>query len=193
VQTSYLEAHFRQASGVAYDPPIAWLARPGLTSFADMDSDGDLDVTGRFLVRGHRYSGDEAGLLRQYRAGTAGTGDVRPILGANGPTRPGSQATIRVRRAVGGTVGLLAVGLAESDIPGSPWPHTTSFCEPWLLFRLFLIGGTPGEASAGSLDLTFPVLDSFAGLRAFHQVFVVDDAAPSKISSTGGLEILFGE
>jgi hypothetical protein len=193
VFSNHIEVHFRQSGGIAYDSPIAWLGRDGLVNFADMDSDGDLDAVGRFLVRGDKYHGEEAGFIRQYRTGTPGTGGAKPVLGANGPTRPGSVATIRVRRGVGGTVGLLAVGLAESDIPGSPWPHTNSYCEPWHVFRLMLIGGATGEASAGFHDLTYPVLSSFAGLRAFHQVFLVDDAAPSRISSTGGLEILYGE
>ena len=164
------------------------------TGFADVDSDGDVDLIGGFRVRNASFGGAGDGLIRQYGEGTPGTGLVVPVLGARGPVRPGTKtAELRVRDAVGGSIGFLVVGTAEAAVPNVPFFGATTYVSNFLFVAPFPLAGAPGVAGAGTFDLP---LSGFAplvaGLTFYHQAAIADAGIVFGASVTNGLQITYG-
>ena len=113
VNSSVVAWHRRVGPGLAYAAPHEWLGRDA-KEVADLDDDGDLDAFGSYVLRGATHEAPEGGRIRQYGAGSAGTGAAVPLLGAHGPVAPGStSARLTLRRGFGGSVGVLAIGLSD--------------------------------------------------------------------------------
>jgi hypothetical protein len=178
--------------GLSYEPARHYI-RNKVKRFADLDGDGDQDALGDAVIFNRRYHGSADGQLRQYGQGNPGTGNAVPVLGVQGPLRLGSTPSLRLRRAVGGTLGLLAVGLAESNLPHSPFPGMTNYAVPWVHIRLLGVGGPSGEAGAGSFQISYTVDSAIAGVKVFHQMFLLDSGATYGMTSSNGLEICYGQ
>ncbi len=184
---------FRGAGAPFAFEPVRWYAGSSTGPAADIDGDGDLDLTGQAMVRSRRFEGAADGVIRQYGAGTAATSGVAPLLGAAGPLRPGSaSAELRVRRGVGGKLALLLYSLGEAAIPGQPFASSTLFVEPPYWTLLLVLGGTPGAQGQGELDLSLtPVLPVVAGITVYHQLAVFGGAGNGKTVSNG-VELTYG-
>jgi hypothetical protein len=161
--------------------------------FLDIDEDGDPDLVGTGNRKNRTIEGPDVGVVRQYGVGTPGTDSAIPILGASGPTRPGSQAALHVVRGVGLTFGLLAVGINETAIPDHPFPGATAYVDPWLFFRIIGLGGPAGIGGLGEFHFAFNVEPEFAGVTVYHQVYLADSNAMNNLSSTNGLQISYGQ
>ncbi len=182
----------RKAGAPGFD--AAGLACVRVISAADMDGDGDADVLGQdasyvdVVVPGLRFAGATAGIRRQYGASTAGTGGSVPVLGASGPFRTGETAVLRAAGLPSSALGLITVGLAQTDLPNTPWLGSTGYNWPWVAF--FFVASPPGEPGApGSSTLAIPFTVS-ADLPPvgplFHQVWFADAGAPfGRVGSNG--------
>jgi FG-GAP-like repeat len=166
-------------------------------SAADMDGDGDADVLGQdalfndVIVDGLRFDGPTAGVRLQYGAGTAGTGGAVPVLGASGPFRVGETAALRITGLPGGKLGLITIGQAQSDLPGTPWLGSTAYNWPWVTY--FFVVSPPGEPFVpGSSELVLPFVVQPALPPVgplYHQAWFADSGAPFKRVGTNGLLI----
>ena len=110
----------RVGPGLIFEAPRLFAA-PSFARLADLDDDGDLDVTGQSFLFNRRFVNPAAGSSRQYGVGSPGTGGIVPILGRSGPLRPGLFAGIRIRRGLGATSGVLVIGAGavERDVSRS--------------------------------------------------------------------------
>lgn len=179
-------------TALTYETARAWSGEVA-RAVVDIDEDGDLDVVGGAIVKNRLYRGAEDGIVRQYGAGTAGTGGGVPVLGGSGELRPGStEAGMHLRRSRGGSIAVLDVGLAQGAFPIGF--ATTFLIQPPLILTIPLpLTGAPGAAGAGAFDLaTGPFLSTVAGLSLYHQIFVVDPAHPLGYAASNGLELIYG-
>jgi len=183
----------RGQGALAYDAPRAFHAGQ-VAAFDDIDGDGDVDVVGELVVKSRRFAGADAGRVRQYGSGTPGSGGAYPVLGAEGPLRPGSTtAALHVRNALGGTAGLLLVGLVETEQLDVPLPGYNRYVQALVLKVPVVLGGPVGVPGAGTYDLDLtPLLPLFPGVSFYQQVALVDPAAPSGVNTTNGLELTYG-
>jgi hypothetical protein len=180
----------RTSTGLTYADGVRFRNFDTFAMF-DWDADGDVDLAGRTTLSNKLHDGAGAGLIRQYGLGIPGTGSVIPYLGATGPVRAGHLASVRITRAVGGGIGLLAVGAFETNIPDFPFPGVTAYVDPWLFFLLLPIGGTAGEPGVGFRDFPFLVEPDFAGVTVFHQMYIADSGGTNNLTATNGLEISY--
>ncbi|MBM3985156.1 MAG: VCBS repeat-containing protein [Planctomycetes bacterium] len=183
----------RKAGAPGFDS--AGLVCVGVVSSADMDGDGDADVLGHdallndVLVPGLRFHGPSAGARLQHGASTAGSGGARPVLGASGPFRTGELVTLRLAGLPAGKLGLITVGLAASDLPGTPWLGSTAYNWPWAAF-FFLVSppGEPGAPGSSKLALSFTVTPDLPAVGPLHhQAWFADPGAPFGRVGTNGL------
>lgn len=170
---------------------LSWLP----FEMGDLDGDSDLDLYGADLVRGNGWQGLDGGAAQQFGEGAPGTGGVVPLFGVQGPYHKDSLTlTKRLRRGVGGGVGLYAVGLAGAELPGFPTPFITAYVDPGSLAALLVIplDGTPGEPGAGGFDYPVAVQPFLTGFAFWEQVFVIDPGAPELLSASNALFVQLG-
>lgn len=186
-------AVFRGLGGFAYDT-ARFFASGVLGPAADLDSDGDLDLSGRAIVRNRHYDGPDDGITRQYGSGTVGSGGATPLLGARGPLRPGSTtAELRLRLALGGTPLALYVGFAPAAITNAPFPGATFLIQPPIVVLGVVAGGAPGGIGLGAFDVPMgAVLPSLVGLSIYTQCGFVDPGAPGGKSMSNAVALTFG-
>ncbi len=135
-----------------------------------------------------------AGSIRQYGAGSLGSGDTSPLLGATGPLVPGSpDATARIVRGVGGAPAWIAIGNSELDLANAPLPGLTLYVDGLTDLLPVVLGGAPGVPGQGSLVLPVPIGPELAGLQIYAEAFLVDAASPSLVTHSNGLELTFGQ
>ncbi len=178
----------RAGPGLAYDAPVPFFANPVQTPL-DLDGDGDLDLIGRRPVRNALHTGDTAGFIRQYGAGSPGPSGVTPVLGLKGPARAGEVAELRFRRAQGGAISVFAYGPSAAQIADLPLPGMTLLVAPVTVAVVLPLGGTPGARAEGTLDVPFFVPPALIGMRHFMQFFAQDGAGAA---ASNGVEVLYG-
>jgi FG-GAP-like repeat len=176
-----------------------WLAprtwSTALGTLADADGDGDLDLlsagagpAGGNLYRNRTHSPPANGFRKQYGTGLAGSAGLVPILGSWGALRAGSTGAIRISNALGGALALFAAGTAQAN---QPVLGGTLLVVPDMIVP-FTLGGAPGLAGAGFLDVPWTIQPGLAGFQAFEQVAIQDPGAPQGWAFTQGVQIVIG-
>ncbi len=125
-----------------------------------------------------------------YGQGTFGAGLIRPEITATGCPNVGSTFQIKIEKVVGGTNGMLFAGLQPSALPFVGGQLLTF---PIAVTLALAVGGTPGQAGAGSVS--FPVLLSdpaLVGISFYLQGAFADPAANGGVSLTNGVQITLG-
>jgi len=181
----------RNGPGLTYDAPAEFHVQYA-TTFADVDDDGDPDVLGTEMVRNRRLVMPFAGQRRQYGTSATGTGGMRPVLGCSGQLRVGSTPVLRLRDAVGGTFTLLGMGFQTANYASPVLPGLVGYTFPLVLTLGFGVGGAPGAAGAGTLDVPVAIPPGFHGVQLWFQHFVFDSGAANGIAHTNGLEFTIG-
>lgn len=182
----------RTGAGLTYEPARRWLGRESGALF-DVDADGDLDVVGRTIVRGARFSSPAQGRIRQYGLGTPGTGGAVPVLGAQGPATSSSTSfELRVRDAVGGATSVMLLGVSETSIVGFPFAGMELLIGGTPILATVKLGGTAGAAGEGTLTIPVLLPPAFAGQTVHLQMWHVDTGAPNWLNQSNGLELTFG-
>ncbi|MEX1024698.1 MAG: VCBS repeat-containing protein [Planctomycetota bacterium] len=162
------------------------------TAFGDLESDGDLDLLGQALHRSRAFEGPGVGTIRQYGQGTAGTGGAIPVVGSTGPAREQEIVELRVRRGLGGSLAILARGLAEANVVNSPFVGLTTYVGSLLPLEAVVLDGPAGQAAAGDYTQTVPIGSGLAGQSFYVQAFVLDAGAASNLAASNGLEVTIG-
>lgn len=157
-------------------PPRSFVTPSGMTPVAvhDLDDDGRPELTigstsnaGIWILRG-QLEGDASA----YGLGCAGSGGITPELWVQGTPTLGESLTVRVRRGLGGAVGLLVFGGAPAALP---------------------IGGTSCSLLTSPLFpvvLTVPLAGSGAGLGEMAFVATVPAGTPEAVF---GMQVLVAD
>ncbi len=169
------------------DPTVQAFAA---TRVADVDGDGHDDLLWRDFVRSARPRPPHLGVRRQFGWSTAGLAGVEPRLGATGPFRAGAPITLRLSGAIGGALGVLALGINAAQVPQWPLPGLTGFIVPTAQLTV-TVGGNPGVAGDGQMQIPVFVPASLAGASIYHQAFFVDASAPGRVTQTNGLQLTY--
>ena len=189
--TSYV--HLATAPG-QWGPATHLVARG--TAAADVDGDGDPDLLGREVFFNTAVLPHQEGPRRQLGEGSPSTGGSVATLGASGTfIELGDPAALRLTGSVGGTVGLLAVGLVEASLPDFPFAGMTAWLSPFdpqLVTLNAPVSGTPGAPGEGDLSLPYAVTPGMLGNTFYHQVFVIEPALVPPLSATNGLRMRYG-
>jgi hypothetical protein len=174
-----------------FEAPVRYLGDHTRLS-GDFDSDGDRDYFGYRLVRSRRFDGPGAGRIRQEGRGHAAAEPVAPLLGAQGPLRPGSpSATLRVTRARGGAAGVLLFS-NRALVPGPI--GRARLADSTVPALSFVLSGTSGVSGDGTFETSLgPATLALQGQRVWMQVLVNDTMLPRRFTSiTNALELTFG-
>ncbi len=185
----------QSSTGPGFEAPVKQTVFPA--GMVDMDDDGDLDVLSQSVegwVANPRWHGASAGVMRQFGEGTPGTGGVTPVLGASGPFREGETVYINVTGLRPGSIGVITVGFASSDLPNTPWLGVSAYTWPWATFFYLLSPpGEPGVDGSSKMALPFvvdPIAAAFTSI--YHQVYWGDPGATFGKSASNGLDIDYG-
>jgi FG-GAP-like repeat len=183
----------RAPGGAGWLPPLAQLADPTLID--DVDGDDDLDLIGKKVLFGTRWTAPQDGARLQYGTANAGSGGMRPTLGARGPFRVGEIPQIRLRGTLGGAPNFLLVGFASTAQPGFPVVDATLWVDlglpGWILVKL-PSAGTAGAIGGGSFTLPVNVDAGLVGGTFYHQAFAIDVGAPNLVTASNGLQLTYG-
>ena len=120
--------------------------------------------------------------------GLAGTNGLVPRLIGSGCPQPGATIQLAIDRALGGAIGQLFIGLAQTSLP----LKGGSFLVDSVLIDASLIaGGTVGAPGEGALLLpaTLPSDPALQGFAVVMQAGFQDAGAAKKISLTGGVQM----
>lgn len=137
---------------------------------------------------------DDCPFFVNYGTGTAGTGGAVPHLQTSGGTpRPGNDAfAYELTGAVGGAPAFLGVSKGPSALPflgGTVLIDVTKL----LASVPLALSGPAGSAGAGAATFPFPVeiVPPLFGVTVYHQVVVIDPAAPQSFSMSEGMSFTF--
>jgi hypothetical protein len=136
------------------------------------------------------YGGTCSGLYAKYGTGLAGTGAFVPELGGSSCPDVGQSFSLVVGNAVGGSVGLLALGAGSTSLPlfGG-----TLLVNPIVFTKAFFTSGAAGSPGAGSASMPFLANDpSVIGSALWSQAGVLDAIAPQGFALTNGLKVVIG-
>jgi hypothetical protein len=185
---------FRGLGGGSFEAARAYGGGGIMGPPADLDGDGDLDLSGISIVRALRFDGPEHGRIRQYGEGTAGTGGTAPVIGAKGPLRVGVEdAALRLRGARGGAQFALFHSLSAGTGPAVPYPGAPTLLGEPIFQDVYTADGAPGVPGAGTFDLDLgPMLIDLVGVTVYFQAGVVDPEAADGFALSNGLELTFG-
>ncbi|GJM21370.1 MAG: hypothetical protein DHS20C15_12850 [Planctomycetota bacterium] len=177
---------FRQLPDGTLDAPLIQVVRP--TAFGDVDGDGDLDLlSDRFsfnellptlpsrVIDNRAFENPDSGRVLQFGSSKPGTAGQAPLLGASGPLRVGDVVTIHLTGVQAGQLGVVSVGLNQTDLPNTPWFNVTAYTWPWLAFKLLPAPGSgqlPGDAG---LQLSYVVDPSFPAVGPIYLQAIFDD------------------
>lgn len=150
---------------------------------------------GRDLEKNFVVSGDTVldGVLpacdpaTNYGNGLAGTGGIVPRLrmGPGVPSLGNKDFHFMLTNARGGSTGFLIVGFAPAS---NPILGGTVLVSPQNAFIVpIALGGTPGAAGAGTLDMDAQLSPALIGVNFFAQFFVRDSLAVQGWSFSNGV------
>ncbi|MBM3975482.1 MAG: VCBS repeat-containing protein [Planctomycetes bacterium] len=183
----------RAPGGAGWLPPLAQLADPTLID--DVDGDGDLDLIGNKVTLATRWTAPQDGARLQYGTANAGSGGMRPTLGAKGPFRPGETPQVRLRGTLGGAPNFLLVGSGSTAQPGFPVADATLWVDlalpGWVLVKV-PSAGTAGAVGGGSFTIPVNVDAGLIGGTFYHQGFAIDVGAPNLVTASNGLILTYG-
>ena len=85
-------------------------------------------------------------------------------------------------------LGLIAVGLQQSELPDTPWLGSTASGWPWGAFFIVVSPpGQPGAPGSSTLAIPFTVTPDLPAVGPlYHQVFFADADAPTAASAATG-------
>lgn len=183
---------FAQSDGAGgLRPPRLFVTPSGMTSVLvhDVDDDARPELTvgsttnaGIWILPG-QLDGDASA----YGIGCAGTGGIAPELWVQGTPHPGESLTVRVRRGLGGAMGLLVFGAAPALLPigGGSCSLLTSPLFPIVLSTpLAGVGAGQGEISfAATVPPGTP--EAVFGM----QVLVADPGGPGGVAVTNAVSV----
>jgi hypothetical protein len=125
-----------------------------------------------------------------YGTGLAGKGFYVPLLGVIGCPDIGSLFTISINDVVGGAAGMLFVGLAPAALPFKGGTFLVGGVAAQIPVT---VGGTPGEAGAGSLALPAMLTDPIlSGVNIYMQAGFSDSVAVKGVSLSNGVRFQGG-
>lgn len=156
----------------------------------DFDGNGAVDMAATHLFRNRTLSDDDGGFCEQYGEATPTAGGNRPTLGAIGPFRVGSAVELVLSGAVGGSLGVLTIGMQPSSVVDHPKVGLTAYNLPWAYFRVAIVGGPSGQEGAGLWRLPFAVPPQAAGIDLYHQFIVLDPVM--NMACSNGLRLHYG-
>ncbi len=164
------------------------------TVSADIDGDGDNDfVSADRCFENLHFDGAGAGSRLQRDDGFAGSGGVRPLLGAQGPFRVGEQVRIVLRGARPATRAWLA-SVTSDGVPPLTLPTSLISRPPYdpRVLRFTTSGLPGGSAGSGSCEIAFTVPPILAGVTRHYTMIVQDQAAHGGRAISNTLSITFG-
>ncbi len=131
------------------------------------------------------------GAFVPYGVGLAGSGGRVPTLSLSGCSVPGGSLSVHIADVVGGAPGLMMVG---SDAANLPFKGGTLLTSPLILSLDIVVGGTPGVAGAGSLDLpaSLPADPLLSGFSLYLQTGFQDAGAAVNVSLSNAVELDIG-
>lgn len=125
-----------------------------------------------------------------YGTGLAGTGQIVPTLGATGCPDLGVPFSLAVNAAIGGGLGLLALGSAPASVPlfgGS------LLVAPIDALLTIAANGAVGVPGAGSVNLPLQINDpALVGAPFWFQAAFLDAGAVQGFSLSNGLQLVIG-
>lgn len=144
------------------------------------------EITTLVEVRGTPCAGTFVG----YGDGLAGSGGFVPTLSATGCPVPGASLDLHVAAALGGGIGVLALG---TDPAAVPLFGGTLLVTP-IVSSTILLAGAPFAAGEGHVaaPLVLPANPAITGLSIHGQAAVLDPGAVQGIALTPGLRIVIG-
>jgi hypothetical protein len=165
----------------------------GVDGFIDIDSDGDLDLLGSFIMLNQEAGPLTSGITQQFGSGSPGTSGVVPVLGAQGPpTSANPNLEIHLTQGVGSGLLFVALSPTEVALPDVPLPGLTLYVGAPSIAGPFGLGGQPSQPGVGSVALPLSASPALTGLEFIMQGFVFDGGAPAGVAATNGLRITFG-
>jgi photosystem II stability/assembly factor-like uncharacterized protein len=129
---------------------------------------------------------EEEGSFIPYGTGLAGSGGFVPDLEGTGKVTYGGEVAVELTGGLGGTNGLVYVGLSSSSYP---FLGGTLLVYPIDLVVPVVLDGLSGNPGGGSFSIPFTAY--FQGLSIYIQVLLADSAAVRGVSMSNGLEIAF--
>jgi len=125
------------------------------------------------------------GTAQNYGSGLAGSDGFVPEISFAGCAELGGSVTLTIDKLLGGTPGILFVGLAPAALPAKGGSLLVQ-----ILFAInHQASGPAGVAGAGSVTFpaTLPNDPLLIGQTIYQQAWYADSAAPANISMTDGL------
>lgn len=182
--------HRRLGPGLVYAPPVVF-AGQWVTTAADLDQDGDVDLCGSVVYWNRRFEGLGAGGRRQYGTSGAGSAGYRPTLSVVGTLRPDSVPQVRVMRGLGGMPSLLFASTVPANVPNA-LPGVTSYIGAPDVVVGFSLGGPTGLPGHGAVDLPLPIPPGAGAVALYLQAVVLDPAGPVALVHSNGTELRVG-
>jgi hypothetical protein len=144
------------------------------------------EITTLVEVRGTPCAGTFVG----YGDGLAGSGGFVPTLSATGCPVPGASLDLHVAAALGGGIGVMALG---TDPAAVPLFGGTLLVTPVVFSTILLAGApfAPGEGHVAS-PLILPANPAISGLSICGQAAILDPGAVQGISLSPALRIVIG-
>jgi hypothetical protein len=125
--------------------------------------------------------------FQSYGHGCPGSGAFTPTLTGSGTPNPGQSFTLNIANALGGTQGVLFVGLGQGTanvVPSCALQVMPIL--PQLIFTLPIFGAGPGN---GFLPLPASLPSNLPSFDVFVQVLVADPGAAGGVASTAPLRM----
>lgn len=177
-----------EAGQVGFEEPVEYLTS-AVHDYADVDSDGDLDLVGRAVFRNRSIGGAGAGVIAELGRRDDG---ARPVLGSTGPLREGETVELRLRRGLGGSLAILARGTSAVNFVDAPFVGLTTWVGSIFSLEAVPLSGTVGQPLAGKYSQAVTLPPGIAGSTYVVQGFVLDPSHPSGWVDTNGLLLEVG-